>query len=97
MNIQTLANILLELMDKHGRDVEVRIGDQVEAGPYYHDRVGGVWSSRPDDGGGVHYVIICAEDTQWIEEAENCIPEEGDELPLLWMPPPPIPGSIQEN
>jgi len=93
LNIQTLTNILLELMDKHGKDVEVRIGDQIEAGPYYHDRVGGVWSNRPDNAGGVYYVILCAEDTDWKEEADNATPEEGDELPLLWKPPAPVNGS----
>ena len=30
MNVQTLTNVLLALMDKHGKDVEVRIGDQIE-------------------------------------------------------------------
>ena len=68
MNIQTLTNLLLGLMEKHGKDVEVRIGDQIEVGPYSHDRVGGVWTDRPDRGGAIQSVILCAEDTDWKDE-----------------------------
>lgn len=89
MNVQTLTNVLLALMDKHGKDVEVRIGDQIELGPYSHDRVGGVWTNQPDNAGGVHYVILCAEDTNWQDEFEGDIKSD-DELPLVWKPPAPL-------
>ncbi len=92
MNVQTLTNLLLELMEKHGKDVEVRIGDQIEAGPYSHDRVGGVWTNREDHVGGVHYVILCADDSQWHDEIELTeeFVSDRDELPLLWKPPTPL-------
>lgn len=63
MNAQDLTNILLEAMDKHGKNVEIRIGDQIEAGPYSHDRVGLVCSHERSNGTPV--IIICAEDADW--------------------------------
>ena len=86
MNVQTLVNLLLPIMEAHGKDVEIRIGDQIECGPYSHDKVGGVWTDRPDSGGVIQSVILCAEDSEWRDEADNGIPGEGDELPLLWKP-----------
>lgn len=98
MNVQTLTNLLLQLMDKHGKDVEVRIGDQIEAGPYSHDRVGSAWTNRPDNAGGVHYVILCAEDSNWRDECEDpSYPEGYEELPLLWKPPAPVRGTMTEE
>jgi len=102
MNVQTLTNLLLELMEKHGKDVEVRIGDQIEAGPYSHDRVGGVWTNREDNAGGVHYVILCAEDSDWEDEIELGTaamiggPSPGEELPLLWKPPAPYDAALMD-
>lgn len=92
MNVQTLINLLVDLADKHGNDVEVRIGDQIEDGPYSHDRVGGVWTNRPDNAGGIQYVVLCAEDTQWHDElvyGDDFIPAQ-HEMPLLWKPPAPF-------
>lgn len=98
MNVQTLTNLLLGLMEEHGKDVEVRIGDQIEAGPYSHDRVGGCWTNRPDNAGGVQYVVLCAEDTQWhdeIELMEEFVPAR-DEMPLLWKPPAPYDAALMD-
>ena len=82
MNVQTLINLLVDLADKHGNDVEVRIGDYVEAGPYVHDRVGSVWTTAPDNGGVVREVILCADDTSWRDEPAP------DSVLKLWAAPP---------
>jgi len=82
MNIQDLTTLLLELMETHGKDTEIRIGDQAEAGPYFHDRVGGVWTS--DTGPG--YVILCAEDTDWVDELKIDEKPSDVELPVVWKP-----------
>lgn len=98
MNVQTLVNLLLPLMEKHGKDLEIRIGDQIQAGPYSHDRVGSVWTNRPDNAGDVYYVILCAEDTNWKDESDDPeFPSDEDELPLLWTPPAPVNGGEQEG
>jgi len=78
--------IVLELIDLLGQyhpNREVRIGDHLGAGPYSHDRVGGVWAS-PNHGDGLQYVILCAEDTSWVDENPQKI------LPLVWSPSPPL-------
>ncbi len=80
MNVQDLTNLLLGIMEEHGKEVEIRIGDQIEAGPYSHDRVGGVWESKPD--GGDHCIILCAEDTNWRD-----VEVSSHALPVLWTPP----------
>lgn len=79
---------LIEVLGQLAPDMEVRVGDQIELGPYSHDRVGGVWTSRPNNAGDIQYVILCAEDTNWQEEFDGAITVE-DELPLVWMPPAP--------
>jgi hypothetical protein len=88
MNIQDLTNLLLGLMDQHGKEVEVRIGDQIEAGPYFHASVGGVWTDRTGSGGEVTKVILCAnDDDPWTSECDEPVfPVSGEELPLIWKP-----------
>lgn len=90
MTVQELIAVLGNL----SADMEVRIGDQLDLGPYSHDRVGGVWTSRPNHAGDIQYVILCAEDTNWQDEFEGDIKSD-DELPLVWMPPAPILGEMQ--
>ena len=84
MNISQLRNLIALLPG----DAEVRIGDQIEAGPYLHQEVGGVWRSL-DNGGGHRAVILCAGDSDLWKSEELQPP---DVLPLLWKPPPPSSG-----
>ena len=90
MTVQELIAVLGNL----SADMEVRIGDQLDLGPYSHDRVGGVWTSRPNHAGDIQYVILCAEDANWQDEFEGDIKSD-DELPMVWMPPAPILGEMQ--
>lgn len=60
------------------RDVEVRIGDQIEAGPYSHVKVGAVFK------GAGEVVIICGDpDGEWFEEAQGV----DHDLPVIWKEP----------
>ena len=69
----TVAELLaaLQTLDP-GQDV--RVGDQLEAGPYEHSSVGGAW--RVACG-----IVLCANpDAELVEE------DPGIELPCLWRP-----------
>lgn len=86
MNVQEL----IVLLSQYPTDTEVRIGDQIEAGPYLHQEIGGAWTDRPGSRGGVSCVILCANDTSnlWKDESEDPqFPSEDEELPLIWKPP----------
>ena len=81
---------LIDLLGKYSPDTEIRIGDQIEAGPYLHQEVGGVWTDRPGSRGEVGCVILCANDDNnlWKDESEDpAFPNVEDELPLIWKPP----------
>lgn len=83
MNVQDLINALLEVVHTNGRDVEIRIGHEVE-GPTLHQKVGGVWTI-PDNEGGVSGVVLCADDDDlWKDETDN--PRLMKEV---WTPPSP--------
>ena len=91
MKASQLLAVLTGVIKEHGEDVEIRIGDQIMAGPYSHDRVGGVWWHVPGDGNDSlvgddkkawgPYVILCAEDTDWQD-----ISISPQALPALWTP-----------
>jgi hypothetical protein len=67
---------LVALLSKIDPDREVRIGDQIESGPYSHTSVGGVW--RIDAG-----IVMCASpDDEWVSESTDEAP------PIVWTPPP---------
>ena len=56
---------------------EIRIGDQVESGPYLHASVGGVFKGTQGE------IILCAnDDDQWREEPTGV----DHDLPVLWKP-----------
>jgi len=89
---------LIEVLGQLPADTEVRVGDQNDCGPYFHDRVGSIWTDQPDDTGDIQSVIICAEDTDWKSEypmgdkmGQPC------ELPVIWTAPAPIPGEMQDG
>jgi hypothetical protein len=91
MNVRELIEVLGQLP----ADTEVRLGDQLEEGPYFHDRVGSIWTDRPNNAGDIRYVMICAEDTDWRAETDSGKLMEGDELPIIWTAPAPIPGEME--
>ena len=73
---EILAPILTDPIRK-SEEIQIRIGDQVESGPYLHASVGGVF--RGTDGS----IILCAnDDEQWHEEATGI----DHNLPVLWRP-----------
>ncbi len=84
MKVRDLYQLLHDMMPAHSED-EIRIGDQLGIGPYYHDRVGGVWTS--DRGPTPPRVILCAEDTDWKDELEGNETSTSVELPRIWTPP----------
>lgn len=67
----TVADLIKLCVSLHP-DTEVRIGDQIEAGPYSNASVGGVWTSPPDRNGEVERVILCAnDDAPWLDECDD--------------------------
>jgi hypothetical protein len=73
MKASQLIRVLMEIP----ADAEIRIGDQVESGPYLNAAVGGVFKGT--DGS----VILCADDDdQWREEPTGI----DHNLPVLWTP-----------
>lgn len=77
MNVRQLHQLLETMIhnDPAVMHSSVRIGDQIEAGPYEHTPVGGIY--RGTDG----EVIICADpDAESKEEATGI--DHG--LPVLW-------------
>jgi hypothetical protein len=71
---------LLETMihlDPSSMQKEVRIGDQIESGPYLHASVGGVWRGRKGE------VVIAANDDEvWKDESAGYHPDF--ELERIW-------------
>jgi hypothetical protein len=61
-------------------DAEVRIGDQVESGPYLHARIGGVFRSH----NGRDIILTANDDEVWYDEEANT--GRDDELEVLWRP-----------
>lgn len=79
----TAAELIRVLMTLP-HNAHIRIGDQLEAGPYSHASVGGVWQGVDGD------VILCAnDDEEWKDEHVVLEGESTDPLPVLWSPPPP--------
>jgi hypothetical protein len=71
---------LLVRADARNWDKEIRVGDQVESGPYLHASVGGIFQ------GSQGQVIICGnDDDQWKDEAAAA-GGIAAELPVLWQP-----------
>ncbi len=82
VNIVDLYSLLGKLIDGKTlgeiEKMEIRIGDQVESGPYLNAAVGGVFKGTNGE------VILCAnDDDQWREEATGI----DHDLPVLWKPP----------
>lgn len=66
---------LINLLMSQAHDADVRIGDQVESGPYLHASVGGVWRNGSGD------VILTANDDKvWKDESA------GGEVEVIWQP-----------
>jgi hypothetical protein len=66
---------LIDLLATIDPDMEVRIGDYLEAGPYAHTSIGGIW--RVEDG-----IVMCANpDDEWTEENSDRA------LPVIWSSP----------
>jgi hypothetical protein len=65
---------LIEVLATIAPDTEVRIGDYLEAGPYTHTTVGGIW--RVEDG-----IVVCANpDDEWTAESAK------ETLEIIWAP-----------
>lgn len=82
MNILDLHELIGKLMDGKTlaelEEMDIRIGDQVESGPYLHSAVGGIFKGTDGD------IILCAnDDDDWSEEETGI----DHELPVLWSPP----------
>ena len=77
---------LIDLLGGFHPDTEVRIGDQIEQGPYLHQAVGGVWKLL-DDESGVRGIVLCASDDDLWKEEFTIEDEEAPELPQVWKPP----------
>jgi len=75
----TVGELLDALQGLHiDRRAEIRIGEQVEGGPYLHASVGGVWIGNEGD------IIICANDDEVWKDEYAMNPEK--ELQVLWAP-----------
>ena len=86
MKLSELMTVLAEirLRTVPPQDPEVRIGDQVESGPYLHAPVGGVFEGAKGS------VILCAnDDAEWHDEVGGAYIDlaEMPELPVLWKAP----------
>ena len=69
MNVRELIDVLAAI----DPDMEVRIGDQIESGPYSHTSVGGIWR------GAKGAVIVCGNpDDEWVNESTD------EALPGIW-------------
>ena len=82
MNVRELFEVLERLVaaDPRNWKKEIRIGDQIESGPYLHASVGGVF--RGEEG----QIIICAnDDDRWKDESVTL--QDGQVLSTLWKPP----------
>jgi hypothetical protein len=86
---------LMELLKTQPADAEVRIGDQIEGGPYSNAPVGGVWTSPPDRNGSIERVILCAnDDTRWLDECDDPYAhvtggaDAGGNIVNVWKPEP---------
>lgn len=79
MNILVLHALLGSLMEGKTipelEKIDIRIGDQIESGPYEHGSVVGIYRGTDGD------VIVCGGD-DWEEEETGF-----DELPVVWSPP----------
>lgn len=81
MKVRDLHKLVVDLVAKDPSilEREVRIGDQIESGPYLHASVGGVWRGRNNE------VVFCAnDDEQWQDDAAGYHPDF--ELEKLWIP-----------
>lgn len=82
MNVRELQNLLnyLIVKDQTILDREVRIGDQVESGPYLNASLGSIFKGRNGD------LILCANDDEvWKDEAAGYHPDF--ELDRVWRKP----------
>lgn len=77
----TVGELLDLLQGQHiDRRAQLRVGDQVESGPYLHASVGGVYKGRDGE------IVICAnDDQQWTDEYAKA---PDSELECLWAPRP---------
>jgi hypothetical protein len=72
---------LLKLLQQYREDVsgtddenpEIRIGDQLEAGPYEHYPLGGIWQGEKGE-----IILVAHPDADGLEESPH------KELPKLW-------------
>jgi hypothetical protein len=79
MNVRELYDLLGQAIVNGQEAKEIRVGDQVESGPYLNASVGGVFQGRKGD------VILCANDDEvWQDEAAGFHPDY--ELEKLWTP-----------
>jgi hypothetical protein len=69
---------LLEVLKASNQDAEVRVGDQLEAGPYANIPVGGVYLGSKSE------VIICADPDAPMTDEPTGVDHD---LPWLWKPP----------
>jgi len=75
MKVSELLDLLGKIhAENEGMDLEIRIGDQIEAGAYLHGPVGGVYQGTNGE------IILCSsDDATWLEE-----PVTDENLPVLW-------------
>lgn len=80
MTVDELQRFLMAECDKGNGDKEVRIGEQIESGPYLNAGLASIY--RSTRGG----VIICAnDDEQWFDETTGIdSPTSVDPLDMLW-------------
>lgn len=79
MKVRELHELTARMMVTGNGDQEVRVGDQIESGPYLHASVGGVWEGKKGD------LIICPnDDSQWQDESAEL--QDGEALGVLWKP-----------
>lgn len=80
MKVSELHALLARVL-VNGKDPEIRVGDQIESGPYLHASVGGVFEGTGGD------IILCGnDDDQWKDESVSDS-DDDPELPVLWQPP----------
>lgn len=65
MKVATLITLLKALP----AEAEIRIGDQIEAGPYSNAEVGGIWLSAPVNGSSERVILCANDDAPWLDEA----------------------------
>ncbi len=67
---------IVESLNVYHPDTEIRIGDQLECGPYLNASVGGVYLSTDNE-----RLVICANDDEtWKEEVSE------RDMETLWAP-----------